>query len=90
MADNHHRRWERQIVADTNIDSVTTADLKAVADGKNVTFKSASEIVIANGPSGQDATPPLFAVSVSKASPDTKMSQVNHYPTGMDFVTVFG
>jgi uncharacterized protein (TIGR03435 family) len=75
-----------KIAAITEIDSVTTADLEAVAEGKAVAFKPASEIVVSSAASSPDATHPLFAVSVSKATPDAKMSQVNHSPTGTDFL----
>ena len=74
-----------KIVAVTEIDSVSAADLQAVAEGKSVAFKSATEIIISNGASARDAaTQPLFAVSLSKAAPDAKSSQVNHPPTGTD------
>jgi uncharacterized protein (TIGR03435 family) len=76
-----------KIVAATEIDSVSAADLQAVAEGKSVAFKPAEEIVTSSGASNPDAaTRPLFAVSVSKAAPDAKVSQVNHPPTGTDFL----
>jgi thiol-disulfide isomerase/thioredoxin len=76
-----------KIVAVTEIDSVSAADLQAVAEGKSVTFKPAEEIVTSSGASAAEtATQPLFAVSLSKAAPDAKSSQVNHPPTGTDFL----
>jgi len=76
-----------KIVAATEIDSVSAADLQAVADGKAVTFKPVEEIISSSGAVNADAgTQPLFAVSVGKAAPDAKTSQVNHSPTGMDFL----
>ena len=76
-----------KIVAVTEIDSVSTADLLSVSDGKSVTFKPAMEINTPSGASAQDAAAqPLFAVSLSKAAPDAKVSQVNHAPTGTDFL----
>jgi uncharacterized protein (TIGR03435 family) len=75
-----------KIVAATEIDSVSAADLRAVAEGKSVAFKPAMEITEVTAPSRQDAESPLFAVSVSQAAPDAKFSQVNHPPTGTDFL----
>jgi thiol-disulfide isomerase/thioredoxin len=75
-----------KIVAVTEIDSVSEADLKAVAEGKSVAFKPASAITAAPEESPPDAALALFAVSVSKASPDATASQVNHPPTGTDFL----
>ncbi|MGA3132546.1 MAG: redoxin domain-containing protein [Terracidiphilus sp.] len=75
-----------KIVAVTEIDSVSAADLQAVADGKNVAFKPVSEIVEASGPSRPGPERSLFAVSVSKASPDAKTAMIKHPPTGMDFL----
>jgi len=76
-----------KIIAITEIDSVSAADLQAVAEGKNVTFKPAMEINSSSAVSATDtASQPLFAVSVSKAAPDAKTSQVNHPPTGTDFL----
>lgn len=76
-----------KIVAVTEIDSVSAADLQAVAEGKSVTFKPAMEIASSDAAANVDTTlRPLFAVSVSKAAPDAKPSQVNHPPTGTDFL----
>ncbi|MGA2886598.1 MAG: redoxin family protein [Terracidiphilus sp.] len=75
-----------KIVAVTEIDSVSTADLKAVAEGKNVAFKPVSEITEVSVPAKLDAESPLFAVSVSKASPDAKKVLARHPPTGTDFL----
>jgi len=76
-----------KIVAVTEIDSVSAADLQAVAAGKNVAFKPTTEIITSSGAStANTATKPLFAVSLSKAAPDAKASQVNHPPTGTDFL----
>jgi hypothetical protein len=67
-----------KIVAATEIDSVSAADLEAVAEGKSVTFKPAEEIVTSSGVSAADAaTHPLFAVSLSKAAPDAKGSTIH-------------
>jgi thiol-disulfide isomerase/thioredoxin len=74
-----------KIVAVTEIDSVSAADLQAVAAGKNIAFKPASEITESSAPSSPDASErPLFAVSVTQAVPGAKASQVNHPPTGTD------
>jgi thiol-disulfide isomerase/thioredoxin len=76
-----------KIVAATEIDSVSATDLQAVAEGKSVAFKPTEEIVPSSGAYVPDtATQPLFAVSVSKSAPDAKTSQVNHPPTGTDFL----
>jgi thiol-disulfide isomerase/thioredoxin len=75
-----------KIAAVTEIDSVSAADLQAVAEGKNVAFKPATEITEASVPSRPRAEQPLFAVSLSKAAPDAKVSQINHPPTGTDFL----
>jgi thiol-disulfide isomerase/thioredoxin len=78
-----------KIVAVTEIDSVSAASLQAVAEGKNVAFKPASEFIVTSGESTPDeATQPLFAVSLSKAASNAKFSQVNHPPTGTDFLGV--
>ena len=78
-----------KFVAVTEIDSVNVADLRAVAEGKNVAFKPVSEITEASGASTTDgAAHPLFAISLSKAASDAKFSQVNHPPTGTDFLGV--
>jgi uncharacterized protein (TIGR03435 family) len=76
-----------KIAAATDIDSVSAADLQAVAEGKSVSFKPTMEITSSGGASSPDAaTHPLFAVSLSKAAADAKVSQVNHPPTGTDFL----
>ena len=76
-----------KIVAATEIDSVSAADLRAVAEGKSVAFKPVSEIITSNGASDADtATLPLFSVSFNKAAPNAKESTVNHPPTGTDFL----
>jgi thiol-disulfide isomerase/thioredoxin len=75
-----------KIVAVTEIDSVSAADLQAVAEGKNVAFKPVMEITEGSIPSRPDAELPLFTVSVSKASPDAKMALVKHPPTGTDLL----
>lgn len=78
-----------RMVAVTEIDSLSAADLRAVAEGKNVAFKPAYSIVEATGASAPDASAhPLFAVSLSEAKADAKSSQVNHPPTGTDFLGV--
>ncbi|MGA2351180.1 MAG: redoxin domain-containing protein [Terracidiphilus sp.] len=75
-----------KIVAATEIDSVSAADLQAVAGGKSVEFKPTTEITSSSGESTDATIHALFAVSVSKAAPDAKPSQVNHPPTGTDFL----
>ena len=75
-----------KIVAVTEIDSVSAADLQAVAEGKNVAFKPTMEITETNVTSSPDAERPLFSVSVSKAPPDAKMALVKHPPTGTDLL----
>ena len=75
-----------KIVARTAIESVSATDLQAVAAGKNVMFKPAMEVTEETVPSSPDAERPLFAVAVSKASPDAKMRRVNHPPTGTDLL----
>lgn len=76
-----------RIVAVTDIDSVSAADLRSVAEGKNVPFKPAMEITTAGAPSSLGTTsPPLLAVSVSKAVPSASFSVVNHPPTGSDYL----
>jgi thiol-disulfide isomerase/thioredoxin len=75
-----------KIVAVTEIDSISAADLEAVAAGKTVAFKPVSEFTETSGPASPNAEQPLFAVTVSKASADAKESRVNHPPTGADFL----
>ena len=75
-----------KIVAVTEIDSVSIADLQAVAQGRNVAFKPVQEITEQTVPSSPIAERPLFAVSVSKALPDTKTSIIKHPPTGTDLL----
>lgn len=75
-----------KIVAVTEIDSVSAADLQAVAKGKNVAFKPTMEITEASVTSNPDVERSLFAVSVSKASPDAKTALVKHPPTGTDLL----
>ena len=75
-----------KVVAVTEIDSVSTADLRAVAEGKRVAFKPTSEIVEVTAPSSPSAERPLFAVSVTKAAPDAKQALVKHPPTGWDLL----
>ena len=78
-----------KIAAVTEIDSVSAADLQAVAEGRSVSFKPTLEIVTSSGASAPDtATQPLFVVSLSKAAPDAKLSRVNHPPTGADSLGV--
>jgi thiol-disulfide isomerase/thioredoxin len=75
-----------KVVAVTDIESVTAADLQAVAAGKNVTFKPLPETTEASIPSSPDSERSLFAVSVSKVSPDAKTVRANHPPTGTDLL----
>ena len=75
-----------KIVAVTEIDSVTGADLQAVAEGRDVVFKPTMEITETSVPSSPDAEQSLFAVSVSKASPDAKTAIAKHPPTGTDLL----
>jgi uncharacterized protein (TIGR03435 family) len=77
-----------KVAAVTEIDSVTAAGLMAVAAGKDAGFKPAPEVTEASGASLPNGDQPLFEVSVSKAKPDAKESQVNHPPTGTDFLGV--
>lgn len=75
-----------KIIAVTEIDSVSAADLQVVAEGKNVAFKPVMEIAEVSVPASPDVERSLFAVSVSKASPDAKMALVKHPPTGWDLL----
>jgi thiol-disulfide isomerase/thioredoxin len=75
-----------KIVASTEIESVSAADLQAVAAGKNVAFKPTMEITEASVPSSPDAERSLFAVSVTRASPDAKTAIAKHPPTGTDLL----
>ena len=76
-----------KIVAATEIESLTAADLRAVAAGRRAAFKPAEAIVTeTSAPSTPSATRPLFAVSVSNALPNAKRVMVNHPPTGTDFL----
>jgi len=75
-----------KIVAVTEIDSVSAADLQKVAEGKNVAFKPVMEITESSVPSSPDAERSLFTVSVSKASPDAKTAIAKHPPTGTDLL----
>ena len=75
-----------KIVAVTEIDSVSAADLQAVAEGKNIAFKPVSEITETTVPSSPAAERPLFSVSVSKALPNAKTALAKHPPTGTDFL----
>ncbi len=75
-----------KIVAVTEIDSVSAADLQAVAEGKNVAFKPTMEITEASVPSHADTASPLFSVSVTRASPDAKTAIAKHPPTGTDLL----
>jgi len=75
-----------KIVAVTEIDSLSAADLQAVAEGKNVAFKPTMEITEASVPSSPDTERSLFAVSVSKAPPDAKTTIAKHPPTGWDLL----
>ncbi len=75
-----------KIVAVTEIDSVSAADLQAVSEGKNVAFKPLSEITEVSVPPTPSAERPLFAVSVRKASPNAKPVLAKHPPTGTDLL----
>lgn len=77
-----------RIVAVTEFDSLTANDLRAVAERKDIAFKPVSEITASSGASFPDAEQPLFEVSLSKALPHAKESQLNHPPTGTDFLGV--
>ena len=80
---------EGKIVAVTELDSVSAADLQEVAQDKSVKFKPATEIVLSAAAFESDAEKtPLFAVSLSKSAADAKSSQINHPPTGTDFLGV--
>jgi len=75
-----------KIVAVTDIDSLSAADLRAVAAGKSPVFKPAMEITETTVPSSPGAGHTLFSVSASKASPDAKTAIVKHPPTGWDLL----
>ena len=75
-----------KIVAITEIDSLSAADLQAVAEGKSVAFKPVMEIAETSVPPSPDAERSLFSVSVTRASPDAKMALVKHPPTGWDLL----
>ena len=75
-----------KIVAVTEIDSVSAADLQAVSEGKNVAFKPVSEITEVSSSPAPSTERPLFAVSVSKASPNAKEVTAKHPPTGTDLL----
>src|SRR5581483_8733311 len=78
-----------KVVAVTEIDSVSAADLRAVAEGKRVAFKPMSETVEVTAPASANipnAEHALFAVSVTKAAPDAKQAIVKHPPTGWDLL----
>ena len=74
-----------RIAAITEIESVKASDLQAIADGKKVVFKTAPEIIKGSA-SGPDVDRMLFAVSLTKAATDAKMSIVEHAPTGTDYL----
>lgn len=75
-----------KVVAVTEIDSVSAANLRAVAEGKEVAFKPAWEITEGSAPPSADSGPPLFSVSVTEAAADAKTSMAQHSPTGTDFL----
>ncbi len=75
-----------KLIAVTEIDSLTKADLSAVAEGKRVTFKPILAITETTAPSKPAIAGSLFAVSVSKASPEEKLSFAKHPPTGTDLL----
>ncbi len=75
-----------KIVAVTEIDPVSAADLQAVAEGKNVAFKPVMEVTETTVASSPDTERPLFSVSVTKASPDAKLAVAKHPPTGTDLL----
>lgn len=78
-----------KIVAATEMDDLSAADLEAVAEGKSVAFKPAMEIVTQSAavlPAA--AAHPLFSVSFSKAASGSKFSMVKHPPSGTDFLGV--
>jgi uncharacterized protein (TIGR03435 family) len=74
-----------KVVAVTEIDSLSAADLQAVAAGKGVAFKPASSLTISSTSSKPDNSNTLFSVSISKALPGAKSSTIEHPPTGADF-----
>jgi thiol-disulfide isomerase/thioredoxin len=75
-----------KVLAVTDIESVSAADLRAVEEGKTVAFKPVSETVEVTVPSSPDAERPLFAVSVTRAAPDAKPAMVKHPPSGWDLL----
>ena len=75
-----------KVVATTEIDDVSAAQLRAVAQGKSVAFKPAMEIVTQSSVAAPVAAGALFSVSLGKAAPDAKFSMVKHAPTGTDYL----
>lgn len=75
-----------KIAGITGIDSVSGAELEAVAAGKSVAFKPAEDIAEGSAPAPPDSASVLFAVTASKAAPDAAYSTRNHPPTGTDFL----
>lgn len=77
-----------KIVATTYPESLTAADLRAVAEGKEVAFKPAMEFVEggATTPATAESDLPLFSIAVSKASPDAKSARAAHPPSGTDLL----
>jgi uncharacterized protein (TIGR03435 family) len=76
-----------KIAAVTEIDSVSADELQAVAEGKSAMFKPVMEIATSSGSSSAGSpSNALFAISLSKAATAAKQSQINHSPTGTDYL----
>lgn len=75
-----------KVVAITDLQTVSAADLRAVAAGQPVTFKPLAEVTETTGVSPTSAAAPLFSVTITQAAPDAPMSHVKHPPTGTDLL----
>lgn len=75
-----------KVVAVTEVDSVTAADLKAVAEGKDVVFKPILGVTVVSGASSPSDKGALFSVSITKASADEKQALIKRPPTGWDLL----
>jgi uncharacterized protein (TIGR03435 family) len=76
-----------KVAAVTQIESVTAAALRSVAERKNVAFKPAMEIVSSSAAAPRNtAARPLFEVSITPAASNAVLSQLNHPPTGTDLL----
>ena len=75
-----------KIAAVTEMDTVTTPDLEALAAGKSVAFKPVMAFNEGGAPTAPAPEGLLFSVSISKAKPDATLSRNNHPPTGTDLL----